>query len=304
MLKRLVDFLEQPHLFLTSISVTVHNEIVMYPHQNLISKSEKVLEAIKLLKSFGGRTSVIKFAKRFFNFSNLTVASAQLLVESLSRQDPRILVKDGFVELVSLEKKNLKLSEASFVVFDLEATEAKFPPGRIMEIGAYKIKKDKLVDEFRTLVNPETPIAPFVTELTGITQEMVEKSPRFSEIVLDFLKFIDDAILVAHNSRFDFRLLNYEIGLVYEEYELANQHLCTDRLSRKLLQLENYRLQTVADYYSIKIENPHRASDDALATALVFMNLLKELEMLGIEDFETVKKLKSKPTFKNTKNPV
>ncbi|GIU82192.1 MAG: hypothetical protein D6687_08590 [Acidobacteria bacterium] len=276
----------------------------MYPHRNLISKSEKVLEAIKLLKSFGGRTSVTKFAKRFFNFSNLTPASAILLVESLSRQDPRIVIKDGFVELISLEKKNVKLSEAIFVVFDLEATEAKFPPGRIMEIGAYKIENGKLTDEFKTLVNPETPIAPFVTGLTGISQEMVEKSPKFSDIVLDLLKFIDDAILVAHNARFDFRLLNYEIGLVYKEYELANQHLCTDRLSRKLLQLENYRLQTIANYYSIKIENPHRASDDALATAMIFMNLLKELENLGIEDFESAKKLKIKQASKNSKNLV
>ncbi len=289
---------------LTSILLTVQNEIVMYPHRNLISKSEKVLEAIKLLKSFGGRTSVTKFAKRFFNFSNLTPASAILLVESLSRQDPRIVIKDGFVELISLEKKNVKLSEAIFVVFDLEATEAKFPPGRIMEIGAYKIENGKLTDEFKTLVNPETPIAPFVTGLTGISQEMVEKSPKFSDIVLDLLKFIDDAILVAHNARFDFRLLNYEIGLVYKEYELANQHLCTDRLSRKLLQLENYRLQTIANYYSIKIENPHRASDDALATAMIFMNLLKELENLGIEDFESAKKLKIKQASKNSKNLV
>jgi len=278
--------------------------MVMYPYRNLISKSERVSEAIKLLKSFGGRTSVIKFAKRFFNFSNLTPTSALLLVESLSRQDPRIVVEDGFIELVSSEKKSIKLSQASFVVFDLEATEAKFPPGRIMEIGAYKIEKGELVDKFQTLVNPETSISPFVTELTGISQDMVEEAPKFSEIALDFLKFIDDTILVAHNSRFDFRLLNYEIGLIYKEYELMNQHLCTDKLSRKLLQLENYRLQTVANYYSIKIEHPHRAADDALATAMIFINLLKELEKHGIEDFEAMKKLKNKPNVKNTKNLV
>ncbi|MCS6873556.1 MAG: exonuclease domain-containing protein [Pyrinomonadaceae bacterium] len=264
----------------------------MLLHRNLISNSEKIVEAIKLLRSFGGRTSVMKFAKRFANISSKD--QAQQFAEELSGKDPRIVVKDGFIEYIPLEKRNYILSESSFVVLDIEATDSKFPPGRILEIGAYKIKNRQIIGKFHSLVNPQTPVPKFIKELTGISDEMVEKSPVFEQLISDFLEFLDDSILVAHNTRFDVRLLNYEIGRTYESYQLLNPSLCTVQLSRKLITgLENYRLKTIANYYSIEIENLHRADDDSYATARIFMNLLSELENLGIKDLEGIKKLKN-----------
>lgn len=271
----------------------------MYPSPNLISKSERVTEAIKLLRSFGGRTSIVKFAKRFLGDRwKVSPAMANFLAETLSQElaslDPRIQVNDGFIQLVNLEKQNLLLSDASFVVIDIEATDPKFPPGRILEIGAYKIAKNSIVSEFHTLLNPNMQIPNFIKELTGITDEMVEKAPRFSDIVLALLEFIGDSVIVAHNARFDVRFLNYEIGLIYEDYYLANPHLCTVQIARKVLpELENHRLRTIAEHYSIRIENLHRADEDARATAEIFIHLLEELEKLGIKTLEEVKKIKN-----------
>jgi len=263
----------------------------MYPRRNLISKSEKVTNAIKLLRSFGGRTSLVKFAKRFWGCS---LPLAFPLIEELSHSDPRIRVSDGFIELVPLEKQNPKLSETSFVVLDIEATDPKFPPGRILEIGAYKVWKKNIIEEFHTLINPGFQIPTFIKGLTGISDGMVEKAPEFSQIVLQLLDFIDDAVLVAHNARFDIRFLNYEIGRIYEDYYLVNPQLCTVQLSRKLLpQLENHRLTTLAQHYSVKIKNLHRADQDAKATAEIFIYLLDELERRGIRDLEGIKKIKS-----------
>lgn len=264
----------------------------MFSYRNLISKSERITEAIKLLRSFGGKTSVTKFARRFAGTSSRE--EAYMLAEELSKADPRIIVENGFIEYVPLEKKNYILSESSFVILDIEATDSKFPPGRILEIGAYKVKDRKITDAFQTLINPQTSVPKFINELTGISDKMVQKAPIFEQIVPSFLEFLDDSILVAHNTRFDVRFLNYEIGRVYEDYYLLNPSLCTVQLSRKLVpDLENYRLKTIAQHYSIEIENLHRALDDAYATAKIFINLLSELEKLGIRDLEGVKKLKA-----------
>ena len=218
---------------------------------------------------------------------------ARKLVSDLVENDPRLKLNEDTLELIAFNHDSRSLYDTDFVVFDLETTGAKTPPCRITEIGAYRVSKGKIVGEFETLVNPETSIPPFITELTGITNSMVRNAPKFREVAADFLEFIGDAVLVAHNSHFDMRFLNHEINRIYNGYRLANPCLCTVQLSRKLLpHIENHRLHTVAGYYSINIENRHRAADDAHATAKIFVNLLLQLENLGIRDLATAKKFK------------
>ena len=96
-----------------------------------------------------------------------------------------------------------------------------------------------------------------------VAREMVLDAPVFADIAHDFLSFIGDSILVAHNSGFDMRFLNSEIGLVYPDYRMANPCLCTVQLSRKLLpDITNHKLKTVAEHYSIDLVNHHRANAD------------------------------------------
>jgi len=107
-----------------------------------------------------------------------------------------------------------------------------------------------------------------------------------------FLEFIGDSILVAHNSGFDMRFLNHEIGRVFGSYRLANPCLCTVLLSRKLLpDILNHKLKTVAEHYSIDLVNHHRASADAFATAHVFVNLLIKLQSNGVNNLASVRKM-------------
>ena len=218
---------------------------------------------------------------------------AKLLVADLVNTDPRLQLIDDMLELVPMSCARRTFAETDFVVFDLETTGAKTPPCRITEIGAYRVQKGKITDEFETLVNPETPIPTFISQLTGISDQMVKNAPRFSEVAADFLDFIGDSVLVAHNAPFDMRFLNHEIGRIHEDYRVANPHLCTVKISRKLLpNIENHRLNTVANYYSISLVNHHRATDDARATAHIFVNLLAEMHILGVKDLATAKKFK------------
>ena len=266
----------------------------MPPYHNLISDSLLINETIQLLQSLGGRASAVKIVDYVMKIRDPEPDLAKILVADLTEIDPRLRLNDDFVELIESNSANRKLNESEFVVFDLETTGAKTPPCRITEIGAYRVKNGKIIDEFHTLVNPETPIPIFISQLTGISDQMVRNEPKFSEIAPDFLDFIGDSVLVAHNAHFDIRFLNHEIGRIHADYRVGNPHLCTVQLSRKLLpHIENHRLNTVAEYYSVALINHHRAAEDARATAHIFINLLDELEMRGISDLAGAKKLKS-----------
>lgn len=265
----------------------------MCPYPNLISESLLITETIQLLQSFGGRATAVEIVNSVMKIRKPEPDLAKMLVLDLVEIDPRLQLVEETVELIALDHDARKLLETDFVVFDLETTGAKCPPCRVTEIGAYRIENGKIVSEFQTLINPEMMIPPFITQLTGISDSMVKNAPKFGEIALNFLEFIGDAVLVAHNAHFDIRFLNHEIGRVFDNYRVANPHLCTVQLSRKLLpDIENHRLHTVADYYSINIENRHRAADDAHATAKIFVNLLNQLREMGVRDLATAKKFK------------
>ncbi|HJS50450.1 MAG TPA: exonuclease domain-containing protein, partial [Pyrinomonadaceae bacterium] len=162
-------------------------------------------------------------------------------------------------------------------------------------IGAYRVRDGEIHDAFHTLVDPQTPIPRFVGMLTGISDEMVRKAPKFAEVADELMKFIGTSVIVAHNSQFDMGFLNYEIAKVYGEYRLSNQSLCTVQLARGVIDgIDNHKLKTVANYYSVELINHHRAAEDALATAHILIRLLKELKELGVNDLSVARKLPSK----------
>lgn len=267
----------------------------MPPYPNLISDSLLISETVSLLRSFGGKASAASVVDFVMKIRRPEPRLARTLVAELIDRDPRLRLNEDTVELIVADFDTRELEEADFVVFDLETTGAKAPPCRITEIGAYRVRNGALIDAFQSLVNPEMPIPQFITQLTGIDDRMVKDAPVFADIAPDFLDFIGNSILVAHNSGFDMRFLNHEIGRVFPEYRVANPCLCTVQLSRKLLPgIVNHKLKTVADHYSIDLINHHRASADAYATAHIFVNLLAQLASNGVTDLPTVRKMGSR----------
>ncbi len=267
----------------------------MTPYPNLISESLLINETVALLRSFGGRASAVSVVDFVMKIRKPDVQMARMLVGDLIERDPRLTLNIDMVELADDGFETRELMDTEFVVFDLETTGAKAPPCRITEIGAYRVKNGEVTEEFQTLVNPEMPIPRFITDLTGISDEMVAGAPVFADIADDFLNFIGDSILVAHNSGFDMRFLNFEIAKVFGSYRLGNPCLCTVQLSRKLLpDILNHKLKTVAAHYSIDLINHHRASADAYATAHIFVNLLTKLQSHGINDLAAVRKMGSR----------
>ncbi len=167
-----------------------------------------------------------------------------------------------------------------FVVFDLETTGLNSTPvggemDGIIEIGAYKVVDGEITEKFSTFVNPErsVPLEQRIIELTGITDAMVKSAPSYRDVLPDFVKFCDGAVLAGHNAvGFDFKFIDHycrELG-----YEVGGRVIDTLTLSQKMLHLSNYKLNTVAEHFGITF-NHHRAEDDALATAKIFIELIK-----------------------------
>lgn len=260
---------------------------------NLISDSPLVQETIDLLRECGGSASASDIADIVLRISNLKADLASLIVAELIRDDYRLCVRDGTVELLCEDSEERLLKEADFVVVDLETTGAKTPPCRVTEIGAYRISEGRIVAEFQTLVNPETPIPPFIVNLTGISNQMVKDAPCFADVAPRWLDFAGDAVLVAHNASFDVRFLNHELSRVFPGRRMANSHLCTVILSRRIFPgLDNYRLQTVAEHFSITITNRHRAASDALATAEIFVHMLERMDEHGVQDLAAARRFR------------
>src|SRR5215813_11918769 len=259
----------------------------MPPYSNLVSDSTLVQDTIDLLNDSGGRAPASEIVDAVFKLSRIDDELAGLLVADLIRNDRRFKIIDNHtVELQQDDWDARLLRDLDFVVVDVEATGAKTPPNRLIELGAYRIRGGRIVDKFVQLVNPEIPIPRFVMTLTGITNEMVKQAPMFAELAPQWLDFVSDSVLVAHNAPFDTSFLNHEISRVYPGHRMINPHLCTVRLARRVFpDLCNHRLDTIASHFSIPIASRHRAGSDALATAEIFIILLTELEEThGIKD--------------------
>lgn len=264
---------------------------------NLVPDSKLIEETFELVRENGGRASFAEITDSILRLSNADDHLAASLVADLIRHDPRFVVETDHLRAVDDQRDLQSLVETEFVVLDVEAVHDRKTPARIIEVGAYRVRGGEILDEFQTLINPETGVPRFVTALTGISVEMLTNAPLFTDIAEDWLHFIGDAVLVAHNSSFDVPLLNREIARVYPGYRLRNCELCTVDLARRLVpQIESYKLDSLAAYFNFEIPRRHRAADDALATARVFLRLLNELSTNGISTLSEARLFQTKLT--------
>ncbi len=187
----------------------------------------------------------------------------------------------GRVSLSHWEMPDPDLADVPFVALDLETTGARPGTSKITEIGAVRYERFQEVGQFHTLVNPMRPIPPMITQITGITAEMVADAPRIDEVIPDLLEFLKGAIVVAHNASFDVGFLNYELRRL-KGRQLGEGALDTLPLSRALAPgLPNYRLGTVAEALGAPVNACHRALADAQAAGHVFVTLIGRLQEQG-----------------------
>ena len=166
-----------------------------------------------------------------------------------------------------------EILEQDFVVFDFETTGLESAKDEIIEIGAVKISKGKIVSTFSTFIKPSVPIPAEITELTHITEDMVADAPAINYVLPDFYKYCYGCSLVAQNIAFDYGFLN-AIGKKML-YNFDNPQYDTMVMARnKLRGLKNYKLGTICEFLGVSLVGAHRAVNDCLATAKVFLKLV------------------------------
>jgi DNA polymerase-3 subunit epsilon len=168
-----------------------------------------------------------------------------------------------------------------YAIIDTETTGGSPKKDKITEIAVIIHNGREIVREYSTLINPECKIPRYITQITGITNEMVTDAPKFYEIARDIVELTENTIFVAHNVHFDYHFIRNEFRRL--GYEYKRERLCTVRLSQKLLPgLHSYSLGNLCNTLNIPVSDRHRARGDAYATA----RLLKVLmDKYGSSDF-------------------
>jgi DNA polymerase III epsilon subunit family exonuclease len=230
---------------------------------------------VELVEERRGPVFVEEAARRLFALRHAPAGMARSLLEDVVGEDARLAFRGDAVGLADPPGADLPLERASFVVVDLETTGLRPGTSRICEIGAVRVRELELQEEFELLVDPGMPIGPTISALTGLRDSDLRGAPHPAIAVRRFLEFAGDAVLVAHNARFDLSFLDRETERLTGA-RLAGPVVDTVGLARRLLAGRTPRagLTSLAHFFGTAAQPCHRALPDAQATAEILVQLI------------------------------
>jgi DNA polymerase-3 subunit epsilon len=177
------------------------------------------------------------------------------------------------------------MSKKRYAIVDIETTGGQASREKITEIAIVIHDGEKIIESFETLLNPERSIPYYITQITGISDDMVANAPKFYEVAKQIVKLTEGAVFVAHNVRFDYSFIQEEFRRLGFSY--VRKTLCTVRMSRKAFPgLKSYALGNLIKHFNIKVTDRHRAMADVMATIDIFQRILAQEEDIdGVKDF-------------------
>lgn len=185
----------------------------------------------------------------------------------------KILYTRGIFSMRTEKGNSLLEFPDSFVAIDIETTGLDSSIDQIIEVGAVKVQNNEVIDTFSSLINPGREIDPFITSLSGITNDDLSSAPDPTSVLKDYFEFIGDSILIGHNVHFD-------INFLYDSFEkhfsvpLKNDFVDTLRLSRRFFKdAPAHKLSILADYLNIEVKEAHRALADCYTTIQLYYKL-------------------------------
>jgi DNA polymerase III epsilon subunit family exonuclease len=230
---------------------------------------------VELVEERRGPVLAEEAARRLFALRHAPVGLARSLLDDVVGEDSRLSWRGDAVGLSDPPGAKLPLERATYVVVDLETTGLTPTTARICEIGAVRVRELELAEEFQTLVDPKIPIGPAIAALTGLRDDQLRGAPPEAIAVRRFLAFAGDAVLVAHNARFDLAFLDRQTERLTGA-RLAGPVVDTVGLARRLLAGRTPRagLASLAQFVGTAARPCHRALPDAQATAEILLVLL------------------------------
>lgn len=290
--------------------------------KNDIAEVKRVeLHCHTIMSSMDAVTPASELIKRAFNWGHKAIAitdhgnlqsfpEAMNTLKKLKTKDFKIIygceayVVNDLDPLIIINKDDNRNFNDEIIIFDVETTGLNFNEDRLTEIGAVKLKNMQIVDQFDIFVNPEMDIPQNITELTGITNDMVKDAPKTKQALEQFFQFCgENPVLVAHNAHFDTTMINNSckrVGLhmdyIYIDTLVLAQSVVTE--------ISRYKLNYLAKYFKLGKFNHHRACDDAYMLAKVYMELIKlatqhdNIKTLGdLASLEKDMPIKKRPTY-------
>jgi DNA polymerase III epsilon subunit family exonuclease len=242
------------------------------PMQLRLDAADRLVE---LVEERRGPVFVEEAARRLFALRHAPIGMARSLLDEVVGEDARLAWRGDAVGLADPPGADLPLERASFVVVDLETTGLRPGTSRICEIGAVRVRELELEEEFELLVDPGMPVGHVITALTGLRDSDLRGSPHPAIAVRRFLEFAGDAVIVAHNARFDLSFLDRETERSTGA-RLAGPVVDTVGLARRLLAGRTSRagLASLAQFFGTAAQPCHRALPDAKATAEILVQLI------------------------------
>jgi DNA polymerase III epsilon subunit family exonuclease len=230
---------------------------------------------VELVEEHRGPVVAEEAARRLFALRQAPVGLARSLLTEVVETDARLAWRGDAVALAQTPGADLLLEQAVYVVVDLETTGLRPGSSQICEIGAVRVQGLELAAEFETLVNPGTPLTPGASAVTGLTDRQLRGAPAPGPAVRSFLAFAGDAVLVAHNARFDLAFLDRETERLTGS-RIAAPVVDTVTLARRLLagRVPRASLAQLSYFLGTSVQPCHRALPDAQATAEVLLALI------------------------------
>ena len=170
----------------------------------------------------------------------------------------------------------------NYTIVDIETTGLDPKLDEIIELAAIKIRNNEIIDNYSKLIKPKEEIDCFITNLTGITNDMLKNAPVIEDVIEEFLNFINDDIVIGHNVNFDINFI-YDNCIKILEKPFTNNFIDTLRISRKYIDTNNHKLQTLAEKFEIDYSGAHRALKDCYITQQLYEKLKNEMKNDNID---------------------
>ena len=172
-------------------------------------------------------------------------------------------------------EKSLKVYPESYVVLDIETTGFSADRDEIIELSALRIVNNKVTEEFSELINPCCYVSSYISNLTGITQQMLYDAPLAPEVLGRFVEFVSDSMIMGHNVTFDIGFINRNMQKYFNS-GFNNDYIDTLKLARKFLpQLKSHKLGLIAQHFNFNTDGMHRGLKDCIVTNMCYQKFLQ-----------------------------
>ncbi len=191
----------------------------------------------------------------------------------------------------SVYGKNKEIDiDTTYIVLDIETTGLSSINDKITEFGMVKMKDGEIIDTYETFVNPQVHIPDNITQITGISDDMVKDAPTIDKVIPEVIKFIGELPLVAHNANFDIGFIKYNAKNL--GYEISNTYIDTLQISKDLFaNFKKHKLGIIAENLGIQVDVAHRALDDVKTLVKVFKVMLQQLKEKDVKTIEDIDKV-------------